>query len=206
MKIKICGITNLADARFAAAAGADLLGYIQVRESPRYTDPELIAEVNSWVSGPESVGVFVDEEANSINQIAEIAGFDFVQLHGSESFAVCEAVECRVIKAFRIPETATVNDLRRQIEPYLDCAKYILLDSYSQEIHGGTGTTFPWHIARELAPDYPILLAGGLGPENVREAIKVVQPAGVDVSSKLEESPGIKDFDKISRFIEQVRQ
>jgi len=172
MKIKICGITNLADARFSAAAGADFLGYIQYRESPRYIPPESIAEINAWVIGPESVGVFVDEEADSINRISESAGFDFAQMHGSESVALCEAVECKVIKAFRVQNSSSADDLRRQMEPYLDCVEYILLDSYNEDAYGGTGMTLPWNIARELTPDYPILLAGGLGPDNVREAIK----------------------------------
>jgi len=206
MKIKICGISDLADARFAAAAGADMLGYIQYRDSPRYTHPDLVAEINAWVIGPESVGVFVDEDVDTVNQIAETAGFDFVQLHGSETVLMCEAVKCSVIKAFGVPEKASTDDLRRQIEPYLDCVEYILLDTYSREKHGGTGMTFPWKIARELASEFPVLLAGGLNPENIREAISTVHPAGVDASSKLEESPGIKDFEKVTRFIEQARK
>lgn len=205
MKIKICGITSLPDARFAAAAGADLLGYIQARESPRYIDPELVADINAWVSGLLGVGVFVDEDYRTINSIVRTARFDVVQLHGRESVATCEAVDCSVIKAFRVKETDTVDELRRRMEPYLDCVDYILLDSYNPALRGGTGTIFPWKIARELTSDFPILLAGGLGPDNIAEAIRTVQPTGVDASSKLEESPGIKDFDAITSFIERAR-
>jgi phosphoribosylanthranilate isomerase len=206
MKVKICGITNLADARFAAGAGADFLGFIQYPESPRYILPEKAAEISAWVFGAQSVGVFVDETADHVNRISAMAGFDLVQLHGNETVATCEAIKYRIIKVFKVRTDNSFDDIARQIEPYLDCAEYFLLDAFSEHEEGGTGQTIPWDIARELANRYPIILAGGLTPENVGEAIDQAQPAGLDVSSGLESAPGQKDFDLITKFMSAVLQ
>ena len=206
MKVKICGITNLADARFAAGAGADYLGYIQYPDSPRYILPEKAAEISAWVFGAESVGVFVDESAEHVNRIAAMAKFDFVQLHGNETVATCAAINGRVIKAFKVKPGDSTDDVARRIEPYLDVADYVLLDAFSGDQIGGTGKTISWEVAAELASKFPLFLAGGISPENVSEAIDAVDPFGVDLSSGVESAPGQKDFDKISRFMEIVRQ
>jgi phosphoribosylanthranilate isomerase len=206
MKVKICGITNLADARFAAGAGADFLGYIQYPDSPRYILPEKVAEIGAWVFGAESVGVFVDDSAEHVNRIAKMANFDFVQLHGNETVATCAAIDYRVIKAFKVKPGDSTDNVARRIEPYLDVVEHILLDAFSTELIGGTGQTISWDVAADLATRFPLFLAGGISPDNVAEAIEHVNPFGVDLSSGVETEPGQKDFDKISRFMEIVRE
>ncbi len=204
LKVKICGITNLEDARFCAGAGADFLGFIQYPRSPRYVDPETAKEIITWVYGPKAVGVFVNEDAESVNRTAEAAGFDLVQLHGDESPDVCAQIERPVIKAFRIPPETTADEIRAQMEPYREHAAYFLLDTHHPTLWGGTGETFDWQHARALAADFPIFLAGGLNAQNVEEAVRRVRPLGIDLSSSLEAHPGKKDFDKLNAFFETV--
>ena len=204
MKIKICGITNLADARFAAGAGADYLGYIQFPDSPRYILPERVAEIREWVFGAQSVGVFVNDGPDTINRAVSIAGFDLVQLHGDESVATCEAVGKPVIKAFRVRDGESADAVSHRMEPYLDCAAHFLVDTWSENQFGGTGRQMDLQVAATLARRFPIFLAGGLDPENVSQAVREVRPFGVDVSSGLEAAPGEKDFDRINAFMEAV--
>ena len=204
LKIKICGITNLEDARFCAGAGADFLGFIQYPRSPRYVAPEAAKEIIAWVYGPEPVGVFVNETADTVNRTAAAAGFALAQLHGDEPPEVCARIERPVIKAFRTPPETTVDQLRARMEPYRTHAAYFLLDTHHPTLWGGTGETFDWQHARALAADFPIFLAGGLNPDNVAEAVQQVRPLGVDLSSGLEAYPGKKDFDKVNAFFERV--
>ncbi len=192
-KVKICGITNLADARYCAAAGADFLGYIQYPPSPRYIPAEVAREIRSWVYGAKSVGVFVDEDLGTVNAAAASAGFDYVQLHGEESPAYCANVERPVIKSFRVMEAMSAEALRRRLLAYRDAADYFLLDAYHPALQGGTGKTFDWDLACAIAREIPIFLAGGLGPSNVNDAIRQVRPWAIDLSSRLESSPGKKD-------------
>ena len=202
--VKICGLTNLEDARFCAGAGADFLGFIQYPKSPRYVAPEVAAAIIAWVYGPEPVGVFVNEDADTVNRVAERANFALVQLHGDEPPEFCARIERPVIKAFRIPPEATVDQLRRQMEPYREHAAYFLLDTHHPTLWGGTGATFNWQHARTLAAAFPILLAGGIRTENVEEAVRSVRPLGVDLSSSLEAYPGKKDLDKMTAFFDVV--
>jgi len=204
-RIKMCGITNLADARYASGAGADLLGFIQHEASPRYVEASLARDIIAWIHGAESVGVFVDAEADDVNRTVEATGFDFVQLHGSESPAYCERIEKSVIKALRIfPGTATA-ELELALAAYADVVDYYLIDTGSASAAGGTGKPFDWGVLEGLVFPKPWFLAGGLSPANIDEALERLSPSGVDVASGVEEKPGQKDFEAIDRFVEAVR-
>lgn len=204
-RVKICGITTLEDARYCAAAGADYLGFIQYPESPRFVEPALAREIIEWVYGPEAVAVFVNAGADDVNRTAEAAGFALVQLHGDEPPALCAEVERPVIKALRVRPGETADALRSRMEPYAGTVGFFLLDTHRAGQWGGTGRRFDWEIARTLAADYPIFLAGGIGPGNVAEAVRTVQPYAVDLSSSVEAEPGVKDFDKLSAFFDAFR-
>lgn len=205
MKVKICGITRLEDARYSAGAGADYLGFIQYPDSPRYVPPDTAKEIISWVHGPAPVGVFVDTDPDDVNRVADRAGFALVQLHGNETPADCEAVDVPVIKAIKVGSAATTDQLRRRMDAYRDVVSYFLLDTKLPGMAGGTGVTFDWDVAASLSEEYPLFLAGGLSPDNVAEAIDRVQPFAVDVSSGVESAPGIKDFDRLNAFLDAVR-
>jgi len=205
MKLKICGITNLADARYVAAARADYLGFIQYAGSPRHIDASAAAEIIEWVFGPQTVGVFVDADAEQINEAAKTAGFDLVQLHGNETVETCRAVHFPVIKALRVSAGDEVRDLRQRLNVYVGAVDYFLLDTYDDARKGGTGKSFDWTVARVLAQEFPIFLAGGITPENAAEACRSVVPYGLDVSSGLESEPGRKDYAKVDAFFAALR-
>lgn len=202
LHVKICGITDLADARYCAGAGADYLGFIQYEKSPRYVAPETAKAIIEWVYGPEPVGVFVNETAEAVNRIAADAGFAYVQLHGNEPPEVCAEVERPVIKAVPVVHDASPEQLRHIMEPYAEHVAYFLLDTHKTNYWGGTGESFNWRLAKELARDVPLFLAGGIGAHNVEEAVRTMQPAGVDLSSSVERAPGKKDVDKLADFFE----
>jgi phosphoribosylanthranilate isomerase len=201
VRIKICGITGVRDARTAARLGADALGFNFYKGSPRYIRPEraraIIEALPPFIT---NVGVFVDESADEVIRIARVAGLDAVQLHGDERPSVVHAVNgVRRIKAIRVRDARDVERCRRyRVEAYL-------LDAYVPEKRGGTGATFNWELAREAAAFGPIILAGGLNPENVAEAIRVAQPYAVDVASGVESEPGKKDRALMEAFIREVR-
>ena len=204
-KLKICGITELEDARYCAGAGADYLGFIQHEASPRYVDPKQAGEIIEWVHGPQPVGVFVNESASVVNQTAQEAGFQLVQLHGNEPPALCAEVEAPVIKAVRVVHDASSAQLRAVMEPFAEHVDYFLLDTHSTSLWGGTGESFNWRLARELSADFPLFLAGGIDAGNVEEAVRTMRPYAVDLSSSLESAPGKKDFEKMERFFETFR-
>ncbi len=204
-KVKICGITTLEDARFVAGALADYLGFIFYPDSPRYIDPAKAGAIINWIEGPEKVGVFVNQPLDDVNSIARQTGIDLVQLHGNESPDYCSLVDKPIIKVFHIDHTTTADDLKKNITPYLGLVDYLLFDTKTDGKWGGTGQTFNWNILREITRDLPIFLSGGLNAENVMDAVNTVKPDAVDLSSGLEESPGLKDFDKIEKFFEQMR-
>ena len=205
-KIKICGLKTLADARFCAGAGVDYLGFIQHPPSPRYIPPDEAKEIKEWLHGPRTVGVFVNTDAETVNTSSETAGFDLVQLHGDESPSYCRRMSLPVIKAWTVRPKDTVRSLARILSAYENCVEAFLLDTWHPELAGGTGKTFDWDVARDLAKDFRIILAGGLGPANVKEAIHSVSPWGIDVSSGLESAPGVKDFDLITRFSDLIAE
>lgn len=196
--VKVCGITNAGDARFAAEQGATALGFIFFPGSPRCVTPQKAAMIAAVL--PETVlrvGVFVDEEPAQIRKIAALVGLDVVQLHGNEPPAVCEELsDFRVWKAFRVAPGFNIDSLK--VYP---CEAYFL-DAASNGAYGGTGRTFPWPIAVEAKRHGRVILAGGLDRDNVGEAVRQVAPHGVDASSKLERKPGLKDPDKVKAYLE----
>jgi phosphoribosylanthranilate isomerase len=203
--VKICGITTLADARYCAGAGADYLGFIQFEDSPRYVEPKTAKEIIEWVDGVESVGVFVNETAEAINARCADVGFTVAQLHGHEPPEVVEAVDVPTIKAFRVQHDASSEQLRALMLPYQGIADFFLLDTYKTSLWGGTGESFNWRLARDLAAEFPLFLAGGISAENVKEAVETMRPYAVDLSSSVESAPGVKDFDKLYDFFEAYR-
>ncbi|MCH8566983.1 MAG: phosphoribosylanthranilate isomerase [Balneolales bacterium] len=205
-RIKICGLTRLEDCRFASGALVDYLGFIFVESSPRYIEPEKAAELINWVEGPKCVGVFRNLPAPKVNAMALESGVHLVQLHGEESPEYCAEIQFPVIKAFRIKADMDRDSLMEMIKPYRDHVEYFLFDSYDPKMAGGTGKTFNWNVLRELPEDYPFFLAGGLSKENVRRAIHQLQPYAVDLSSSVEESPGVKDFELLDELMEEMRE
>ena len=203
-KVKICGLTNLPDARFCSGAGADYLGFIQHPSSPRYIVPDQVKEIKQWIHGPELVGVFVNVDAETVNLNCDTARFDVIQLHGDESPAYCRRMAYPVIKAIPVRPSDTARSLSRVLSAYEDCVDTFLLDTWHAELSGGTGRSFDWRIAKELTSDYRIILAGGLNPVNIKEAIQEVSPWGIDLSSGLEQAPGSKDFDLIINLFQSI--
>lgn len=201
-RIKICGITRLHDARFCAAAGADFLGFVQHEASPRYVRPDVAREIVDWIAGPTPVGVFADASADDVNAICARAGFRMAQLHGHEPPEVCEAVDVPVIKAVRVAHDASAEHVRALVEPYLGVVDFILLDTFHTSLLGGTGESFNWRVARGLASEVDLFLAGGISAENVAEAVATMRPYAVDLSSSVESAPGVKDFDKLAAFFD----
>jgi phosphoribosylanthranilate isomerase len=206
-KIKFCGITNLDDADLAVAAGAWALGLIFWPRSPRRCEFDAAAEIASAVKRrAEVAGVFVNATLDHVAQTADAVGLTMLQLHGEEGPAYCaEAARrtgCKVIKAARVRSGADVQALSAF---HTD---YHLLDSYTAGVPGGTGETFAWDLARGKrtpARPIPVILSGGLNPDNVADAIAAVRPYGVDVASGVELSPGRKDPEKIRSFADAVR-
>lgn len=204
IKVKICGMTNAEDARAAVEAGADALGFLCYKKSPRYIEPEVIKQI---VAGLPPfvlpVGIFVNEEAKTVRDLMDACGLAIAQLHGDESGAFCESLGRPVLRAIRLRDRGSLL----QLAEYRGRAgvRGFVIDAYSKGTYGGTGHTVDWDIAREAAQAAPVLLAGGLTPLNVGEAIKKVRPYGVDVSSGVEVSPGRKDHDKVRDFVRAVR-
>lgn len=204
MKIKICGITNVEDADVAVRAGADALGFVMYRNSPRWVEPAvaraIIAGLPPFVS---AVGVFVNEEAESVRALMDECGFALAQLHGDESALYCQNLCRPVLKAIRLKDRGTVLALA-EFQGRAN-VRGVLIDAFSDQAYGGTGQTVDWALAHEAARSAPIILAGGLNPTNVAEAVQAVRPYGVDVSSGVEKSLGKKDPDKVKAFIEAAR-
>ncbi|GAB5408770.1 MAG: phosphoribosylanthranilate isomerase [Balneolaceae bacterium] len=204
-KVKICGITNLADARYASGAMADYLGFIFYDKSPRFIDPAEAGAIINWIEGPEKVGVFVNQPLDDVNRIAKESGLDFVQLHGNETLEYCQLIEKPIIKVIHIIPEYNLEELKAKVLLYSEVAEFLLFDSKIDGQWGGTGKTFDWTIMKEIADGKSFFLSGGLNPENLKEAIETVQPYAVDISSGVEEEPGIKDYDKIEAVMDVVR-
>jgi phosphoribosylanthranilate isomerase len=202
-KLKFCGLTSLPDAQLAVEAGAWAIGLIFWPQSPRRCDPEDAAEIAAALKRQvEIVGVFVNPTLDEVARTADAVGLTMLQLHGEEGPVFCgEAARrtgCKVIKAARVRSGADIQALSSF---HTD---YHLLDSYMAGVPGGTGETFAWEIARHHRGATPLILSGGLNPDNVAEAISVVRPFAVDVASGVELAPGRKDPDKLRAFAAAV--
>ena len=200
--IKVCGITSLADAIFAAQNGVTALGFVFHKGSPRCIRVDQAAMIAAVV--PKDVlrvGLFVNETREQVENTARAARLDVVQLHGHESAEYCNALEgLRVWKAFHVREYFNPE----MLEEY-SCEAYLLDAASTDGTFGGTGRTFPWPVARDAKRYGKIIVAGGLDGENVAEAIRQVKPWGVDASSKLESKPGVKDSEKVRRYLEAAK-
>ena len=196
--VKICGITRMEDARLAAALGASAIGFVFWPGSPRFVTPaqarEIAAAVPPFVA---RVGVFVNQPAGHVSDVASEVGLDVVQLHGNEDVAYARLVGRRVIRAAALSEASALVD-------GWPAAVTLLIDAIDGERRGGTGRPVDWGTAAALAARRPIILAGGLRPENVEEAIRRVRPLAVDVSSGVESEPGVKDGRRLREFFSAV--
>jgi phosphoribosylanthranilate isomerase len=199
-KVKICGITNLEDAQAAVEEGADAIGFIFYPKSPRYISfrkaREIVSALPPFVS---AVGVFVNEEKETIRQAARETALSLVQLHGEESPEFCKNLGLRVIKAIRL---SRMEDLNR-VKTY--SVQGILFDSYHEDQYGGSGKSFNLDWLRNFPAETPVIISGGLTPDNVGEVIDRISPYAVDVSSGVENSPGKKSREKLKHFIQNAK-
>ena len=207
MRVKICGITQLKQGQEIVTLGANSIGFICVERSPRYITPDKIKAIaQSLPAQTDKVGVFADHSLAEITRVVEQADLTSVQLHGTESPDFCVrlgreiAPEIEIIKAFRI-KTA---DSLKETAQYSSCVDTLLLDAYHPQMLGGTGETIDWQDLKDFKPSLPWMLAGGLTPDNVTEALSRLQPDGIDLSSGVERSPGDKDLDKVAQLFEAI--
>ncbi|MGB3082753.1 MAG: phosphoribosylanthranilate isomerase [Candidatus Omnitrophota bacterium] len=222
-KVKICGITNLGDAMKACDLGADFLGFIFVKGTPRVVDKGTVKEIvnlASWESEahhkPALVGLFKNEDLKKVAEIVISCGLDHVQLHGDESPDYCAKlknkvwvdgdVRIKVIKVFKVKEE--IKTIGKYSIGDYEKTDFFVFDTYHPEVAGGTGKKFNWEaLNREKERiNKPFFIAGGLNPENVSEAVKTVSPYGVDVSSGVEKAPGVKDEKLLKEFIENAKK
>ncbi len=218
-KIKICGLKTLKDALAAIEAGADYLGFNFYPKSVRFIDESVCAEITSVLKREhlqiKLVGVFVNSPVDEVKNILETCHLDLAQLHGDETPEMLESFNGKAFKAIRL----TSESVETSIYPFLHSAANIrypflksalspvmLVDAAVKGVYGGSGVTADWSAAAELARKYPLLLAGGLTPENVADAVGRVKPWGVDVASGVESTAGEKDAEKMSAFVKAVKQ
>lgn len=200
--VKVCGITNPDDARVAAEAGADAVGLV-FAPSPRRVSVEAAGEIAAGLSeNVLKVGVFVDAAPEEVLSVAREVGLDYAQLHGDEGpqdVTDLRAGGLKVVKALRVRDAESLEDMERY------GADLYLLDAYSEKARGGTGERFDWGLAKTLRERDNIVVSGGLNPENVREAIEFFEPYGVDASSSLEDRPGVKNGERVRRFVSAAK-
>lgn len=200
-RVKICGITSVQDAAAAVDAGADALGFVFVPGTPRVISPEVAEQIAAGLPPfVTTVGVFVDQPLEEILSVIIRCRLQAVQLHGNEPETFSRRIPVKVIKAIRVRDAADL----RGIGTYP--AHAFLLDAFVEGQPGGTGTTISWDLARQAIGRVPVILSGGLRPENVAQAVRAVRPYAVDVSSGVETSPGRKDHRKVREFIAAVRE
>ncbi len=200
VRVKICGVTRVEDALLAARLGADAIGLNMWPGSKRYLPPEAArAIVDRLPPFVTAVGVFVNQPPTEVLAAAAASGVAVVQLHGDEPYQDCNGYPIPAIKALRVTGPESLADLDRYH------VRAFLLDAPSAGF-GGSGTTFDWALAREAARRTTVILAGGLRPDNVAEAIRAVRPWAVDVASGVEASPGVKDPDELARFIGRAKE
>lgn len=206
LRVKICGITQPDQGQEIARLGAHSIGFICVQKSPRYVTPEQIrAIVEQLPPQVVRVGVFMDAPFEEIVRTVQASDLTSIQLHGAESPELCDRLrqtfpEIELIKAFRI---RSGEDLR-QTQPYEDHVDWLLLDAYHPNLGGGTGQTLDWRSLQTFHPQRPWLLAGGLTPDNVQDALSLIHPNGIDLSSGVETSPGHKDLQRVEQLFQRL--
>lgn len=207
MRIKICGITKPDQGEKIVDLGANALGFICVERSPRYVTPSQIKTIIDGLDSPvDTIGVFADAAISEITETVNTAGLTGVQLHGAESAQFCQQLraelpsEIEIIKAFRVKTKESLEETVIYRE-YVDT---LLLDAYHPQMLGGTGQTLNWSDLQQFQPDLPWMLAGGLTPQNVAEALNQLKPDGIDLSSGVERSPGDKDLDKVTQLFQAL--
>jgi phosphoribosylanthranilate isomerase len=204
LKVKICGITNVEDALAAVKAGADAVGFVFHKESPRRVTSDvvkrIVAQLPPFVL---PVGVFVNEDIKIVRDLMDDCGLALAQLHGDEAAAYCDLLGRPVLKAIRLKDRGSLLSLAEYTGR--SRVRGFVLDAFSAVSYGGTGQVTDWSLAAEAARTVPVVLAGGLTPANVAEAVQKVKPYGVDVSSGVESRPGRKDHEKIRAFIKAAK-
>ena len=200
VRVKICGITNKEDALKASRLGAWALGFVFTPKSPRYIPAQearkIIAAIPPFVT---AVGVFVNETEETVKHVADLCGIKTLQFHGDETPLYCGRFKgYQTIKAFRVKEGFDFGILNRY------AVSGYLLDTYQENLYGGSGKTFGWEILKGRKFPGPLILSGGLNPQNIRQAMKIVQPYAVDVSSGVEKSPGKKGLKLLSKFFSRI--
>ena len=212
-RVKICGLTNAADVQLAVDAGADFLGFILYPKSPRYVAPAAIRRILQELDlagqahAPKTVGVFVNAPVDEIRLILEQTGLDLAQLHGDEPEEALAALAGRGYKAVRPADRAAAQAAQCFLPYPGDAAPQLLVDAYHPTLYGGSGQTGDWALAEALVPHVPrLMLAGGLTPDNVAQAVAAVKPWAVDVASGVEAAPGRKDPAKVRDFAAAVRR
>jgi phosphoribosylanthranilate isomerase len=206
MRVKICGITQSSQAQAIASLGVDSLGFICVPSSPRYLPPEQITLILAQLPPTlKTIGVFAQAQPEVVIDTVQKTGLTGIQLHGDESPEYTHQLrrqlpQVELIKALRLKE---VSDLA-QLSTYYDCIDTILLDAYHPQLLGGTSKTLAWESLQNFSPPRPWLLAGGLNPDNISQALEQVHPDGLDISSGVEQQPGIKDLAKVKQFLTVV--
>jgi len=207
-RIKVCGITLVEDGLAAVRYGADALGFILYPESPRYISAERAGDICEQLPPfVDRVGVLVNENIETAVDVVKSAGFSYLQLHGSESDNYCSELKNRlprlkIIKAFRVGDKSRAEEFI----PYEQCVDGFLLDTYIKGETGGTGEQFDWSIPAGLNLKRPVILAGGLKPENITRAISAVRPYAVDINSGVETEPGKKDHARLKEIMLQIRE
>ena len=201
VRVKICGITHMADAEAAVESGADALGFIFAK-SPRQITPQKAKDITRRISPfVKTVGVFVNKQPAKIREIMDFCGLDLVQLHGNEPVSVCSDLAPKVIKAFRVQGEESLLG----IADFKGHVRAILLDTYQKGLNGGTGKTFDWRLAlKAKKTGIPLVLSGGLCPDNIEEALERMNPFAIDISSGIEKMPGVKDHGRIRIFMDKV--
>jgi phosphoribosylanthranilate isomerase len=205
VRVKFCGITSLQDAREAASLGAWAIGLNHHPQSPRCCRPEVAAEIGAALKRRlEVVGVFVNPSLDELAAAAEDESLTVVQLHGEEGPAFCQEAArrtgCRVIKSHRVRSLADVQ----AAEAYR--TDFHLLDAHRPGTRGGTGESFDWELLTGRRSEIPLILAGGLTPENVHEGVELARPFAVDVASGVEAEPGVKDHERMAAFMEEAQR
>jgi phosphoribosylanthranilate isomerase len=202
MKVKICGLTREDDALFAAACGADFLGFIFVEDSKRFVDPEAVAKIANAVraraDAPQIVGVFRDAPLERVRDVAQRATLDLVQLHGREDDEEVRMLGIPAIKTIHVGDTLPDTTAH-------PAASWLLFDTYNDRLAGGSGKRFDWSLLSMYERAKPFFISGGITPDNVAAAVSIVRPDAIDLASGVESAPGVKDHQLITRLFERVR-